>query len=256
MKKNVKIIFFIIFLSIVFLFIIGYYKKKSFETRYQTLLEFVKLKKQIVVSKKTIDFGIFKFESSYVRALEINSDLSVDVIKAINDLTKLEVLILTNTNITDETLKQIRFPKSLKVLDLVNTDITGKSLLWISENCDLEHLDITATRICNSDLKHLNSLRNLKFLRLSMNHLDEQLFNYFNNYSIEHLNLDHLPMSNLNVSALKSFKNLKKLEINYSGINENIHKQLKEKLKGVEVDCSKYKFYAPKDMIKIPEGPP
>ena len=83
-------------------------------------------------------------------------------------LLNLRELLLGDTQITDAGLVHLAGLTKLKILELNNTQITGAGLAALGELTQLEVLDVSYTQVGNSGLQHLVALRSL--VRLGANY--------------------------------------------------------------------------------------
>lgn len=117
-------------------------------------------------------------------------------VKALAEMTALEVLDLSYTQITDATLAVIAKLPKLKQLSLYGTKITDNGLANLAKLDSLESLFLAETNIGDAGLKHLSSLTNLQSLEL-----------------------DHTKITTLD--ALGNLKKLRRLEVHHNrGLND------------------------------------
>jgi len=84
----------------------------------------------------------------------------------LNGLANLKELKLMSTQVTDRGLAHLGAMDSLEVLDLRFTQISDEGLPHISRMMALRYLDLRYTRVTNAGLVHIHRLTNLKDLAL------------------------------------------------------------------------------------------
>ncbi len=81
--------------------------------------------------------------------------------------TKLETLILTNSQFDDTSAEIIPKLKNLRLLDLTGSKITGKTIKKIIHLKGLRDLELTNTQIKDEDLIYLEKIRTLEAIKLN-----------------------------------------------------------------------------------------
>jgi hypothetical protein len=87
-------------------------------------------------------------------------------LKWLRGLTRLRVLNLNNSHITNKGLTQLKGLVNLRTLSLPNTAIGDAGMAQVKRLTHLEVLDLSSTRITNRGLKSLNGLTRLKVLSI------------------------------------------------------------------------------------------
>lgn len=92
--------------------------------------------------------------------------VSVDLLRRIGKLPKLESLTLDFTNVTDVGVSELAGSKSLIHLELMSTRLTDAGLKHIGSMTNLRILQVSHTKVTGDGLKHLSPLRNLVQLQI------------------------------------------------------------------------------------------
>jgi len=92
--------------------------------------------------------------------------ISDDGLRHIAGLSKLEVLVLSGTNVQDEGLRRLTNLQNLKGLTLDNTPLTDSGLKYIVQLSNLKWLHLSNTRITDDGLQQIQFLRRLENLEI------------------------------------------------------------------------------------------
>ena len=85
----------------------------------------------------------------------------------LKELPNLEILSLSNTQVSDAGLEHLKGLTNLKILWLDNTQITGSGLEHLKGLTNLEWLSLRNTQVSDAGLEHLEGLTNLNVLYLN-----------------------------------------------------------------------------------------
>ena len=80
---------------------------------------------------------------------------------------RVNIVILSDTSISDEGLTNLSALANLSHLSLERTPVSDKGLKHLSELNNLAHLSLDNAQITDDGLKHLSGLTNLKYLDLN-----------------------------------------------------------------------------------------
>ena len=106
-------------------------------------------------------------ELTSLQSLDLTSTQVGDAgLAHLNGLANLKELKLMSTNVTDRGLAILGEIESLEVLDLRFTQVSDAGLSHISRLTELRYLDLRYTQVTNTGLVHLHRLTNLKDLAL------------------------------------------------------------------------------------------
>ena len=100
-----------------------------------------------------------------LRVIEVSLGDNADLWH-LKDLTNLQGLYLSNTNVTDDGLEHLKGLANLQILNLEDTKVTDAGLEHLKGLTKLERLILNDTNVTNSGLEHLTGLTNLSSLNL------------------------------------------------------------------------------------------
>ena len=107
------------------------------------------------------------FFADVVGVSDLPHDTSnVDLDRYLNGLTRLEMLHLTDTQISDAALARLSKLTRLTILSLDNTPVTDAGLVHVQGLTNLEGLYLKGTHLTDAGLEHLRSLTGLQRLDL------------------------------------------------------------------------------------------
>ena len=142
-------------------------------------------------------------------------------IESIRDWTELEILELSDTQITDVGVARLGGLEKLRTLRLSRTRVTDEGVASLRNLADLEILDLEETQITNTALTTLGRLTNLNTLRLSKNAItDKGLTSLRPLTKLEHLQIDGTDVTVAGLEQLRELPNLTYVWVNQERISE------------------------------------
>ena len=91
----------------------------------------------------------------------------------LNNLSSLQMIFLSNTPVTDAGLKHFKNLTALQDLSLQYTHVTDTGLEHLKHLSALEGLSLRNTKVADAGLKYLNNLTALRWLDLSSTHITD-----------------------------------------------------------------------------------
>jgi hypothetical protein len=156
----------------------------------------------------------------------VDADLMV-----LRELTDLQTLDLTKTQVTDEGLKELRELKNLRTLYLEGTKVTDKGLKELKELTNLTDLRLNKTQVTGEGLKELKNLEELDLYNAQIT--DEGLKELKELKHLERLRLANTKVTDKGLKELRELKNLKWLGLEGTAVTDKGLKELRE-LKNLE----------------------
>ena len=141
-------------------------------------------------------------------------------VQAIQELSHLTELFLTDVNITDESVKHF-VVHDLKSLNLSGTRITDASMPAIARHTNLQHLELMSTSISDAGLTHLSDLKALDALRLNHTGIGDSGVRHLGSLSLlRGLDLQGTKITDTSLEMLSEMKSLKQLLVGGTNVSD------------------------------------
>ncbi len=156
----------------------------------------------------------------------------------LKDLTDLEQLELSHTQITDAGLVHLKGLTKLEGLGLDNTQITDAGLALLKGLPNLNVLDLDRTKITGAGLVHLQGLTNLEALFLSGSQItDSGLAHLDGLTNLKRLDLNYTQISDAGLVHLRGLTQLEGLLLDGTQVTDEAVKNLQQALPNCEIAC-------------------
>jgi internalin A len=96
----------------------------------------------------------------------LGTDSSDDELESIGRLTRVELLILGGSRVTDRGLSHLRGMRALQLLEVFSPHVTDDGLAHLAGLSTLRHLNLSHNGVTDRGLRHLVGLANLRTLRM------------------------------------------------------------------------------------------
>lgn len=144
---------------------------------------------------------------TFYRARLRVTDAMVDL--SLTYFPEIEVLELTDTEISDALMEKLSELQSLHRLDLSRTLVSDKGIATLSENQNITHLFLDQTKITDESIKHLSKMTRLRSLSCKSTNLTDKSVEIFLQFpQLKFLHLDHTSITEEGWNRLKQKKSL------------------------------------------------
>jgi Leucine-rich repeat (LRR) protein len=136
-------------------------------------------------------------------------------------LTKVEVLELEKTEVTDEGLAQIKGLTNLRKLHLSNTRVTDAGLAHLKGLTGLELIQLDNTQVTDAGLSHLKGMTRLTDLNLEETQITDLGLSHLKALiSMRRLDLDGTLVSDVGLAHLKNLADLRELSLQNTRVTD------------------------------------
>ena len=136
-------------------------------------------------------------------------------------LSRLRVLSLDNTQVSDAGLKHLADLASLQTLNLENTQVSDAGLKHLANLASLQYLWLDNTQVSNAGLKHLANLASLQYLWLDNTQVsDAGLKHLADLASLQQLWLQNTQVSDAGLKHLADLASLQSLVLNNTQVSD------------------------------------
>ena len=176
-----------------------------------------------------------------VTVMGLRSSAGDDEAIYLTRLTALEVLFLTESQITDAGLEHLKGMTKLGLLCLSDTQVTDAGLTNIEGLTNLYNLNLSSTEITDAGLKHLKGLPNLEVLHLMHTATTDAGLEHLRGLtSLEVLDLSGTQVTDAGLKHLKGLTNLIELNIYYTQVTFEGADKLQETLPECDIHLRAY----------------
>lgn len=158
----------------------------------------------------------------------LTSDIDLENVSRIENLTRLSVNSLQRLAVTDEGLKSIKRLKRLRVLSLNNTRISDAGLVHLKGLSKLEFLSLMRTDVNGNGLRHLKGAPVQSLLLVDTKVDDDGLKVIGEFKGLERLFLTNCPVKGPGLKHLTSLKKLRDLVLSGTRIDDGALKHVSE----------------------------
>lgn len=132
-----------------------------------------------------------------------------DNLEWLSGATKLTHVTLFSSSLTDEKLRSFPKVKRLELLALTENEITDSGLAYFRD-IEIERLGLEGTRITTSGLRQLRTIEALDVLILDHTKVDDGIWDVLSRCNrarwLERINLEHTPVTGRGISALNGVR--------------------------------------------------
>lgn len=180
-------------------------------------VEYVSMKRAL----KKEDFERFA-SLSKLELLDLrNTNLSNDQLANLKSLTQLKLLDLGGTDVSDKGLVHLHSFKHLRTLDLRDTNVTNKGVKYISHLSNLRALFFGTTRISDRGLRHLKTLPKLQFLDLRDTDVTDQGMKQLQNLdTLRTILLGWTDVGNRGLLHLAKIESLQLIDVMFTSVDK------------------------------------
>ena len=154
-------------------------------------------------------------------------------------MTKLQILLLSETKVTDAGLDHLHGLNQLRRLALGNTKITNLGLAKLNALSELYNLDLEGTQVTNAGLVHLKGLTQLQKLALTKTKITDSGLTCLEGLTkLEWLGLRGTTTTNAGLEHLKGLTRLRWLYLGGTQVTDSGVKKLQQSLPNCKIDRS------------------
>ncbi len=174
-----------------------------------------------------------KLNKGFTKSLELLADLrffsfsgnanaiSSSDLEQLSKLPSIEVLDLSNNNLSDIDVIKLLTSKSLIELTLANNNIGDIAIQLLTKIKKLESINISNTRISSPGLQNLFELTNLRNLDVSKTRIDDTgLLNISKCTNLKNINVSHTFVTNKGMEFINNLTNINLLDLSFNRIND------------------------------------
>ena len=186
-------------------------------------LDFSRLRPGLVerITEGDIIYLLHRFPN--LRAVNLTGiNITINIMHELRELRRLTTLIL-NTNITDEMVRELQDMTQLQHLDLGNARVTDGIADVLRDMRQLQHLDLHGTQVTDVIADALSKMTQLQYLNLSGTRVGDRIVAALRGMTqLQHLDLGNTRVTDVIADALSKMTQLQYLDLGYTQVTDGI----------------------------------